>query len=65
MSAEYRVVWTFDVEADSPIDAARKAFDVMQREGTTANCFEVFDARSNFPFGEFDLMADEQPMNGD
>lgn len=37
----YRVMWEIDIEAETPREAAVKAFAAMQREGTTANAFDV------------------------
>lgn len=40
----YRVEWTIDIDgATSPEDAARQAFAHMQRPGTTANAFDVYE----------------------
>lgn len=43
MSQSYTVEWTINVEADSPREAALQAFAHMQRTGTTANVFQVYD----------------------
>lgn len=42
----YSVTWTLDVEDQAtPEQAALQAFFTMQRRETSANCFEVQDAR--------------------
>lgn len=40
---KYLVTWEIDIEADSSKDAAVQAFEIMQREGTTATVFYVAD----------------------
>jgi len=42
---EYRVVWTIELDADSPEDAARKALAVHRDPGSHATHFEVIDRR--------------------
>jgi len=42
MSA-YRVIWEIDVEADSPVEAAREALDIQRDVDSTATFFEVTD----------------------
>jgi hypothetical protein len=37
----YRVVWEIDVYADTPLAAAKDAFETMQTPGTTSNYFTV------------------------
>ncbi len=60
--SEYRVVWEIDVEAESPHDAARQAFSHMQRQGTTTNCFEVYDQNGNHT--QVDLLEEEEESDG-
>jgi hypothetical protein len=38
---EYQVVWSIDVEADSPQEAATKARDTQQDPTSIAHVFEV------------------------
>ena len=42
---EYRILWEIDLDADSPRAAARLAWEIMQRPGSTANVFTVIDSR--------------------
>jgi hypothetical protein len=37
----FLVTWEIDIEARDHDEAARKAFEIMQREGTSATCFAV------------------------
>jgi hypothetical protein len=37
----YRVAWEIDVEAESPVDAARGALAAQRRPGSTATVFAV------------------------
>ena len=37
----YRIEWTIELDADTAREAAEKAFEIMQRPGTTANYFTV------------------------
>ena len=37
----YRVIWTIDIEADSPQEAARKALKIQRNPKSTATVFEV------------------------
>lgn len=39
----YLVKWEIDIDADSPREAAEKAFEIQQRPGSTANAFVVYD----------------------
>jgi len=58
MTSTYHVTREIDIDAESPREAAEKAFQYMQLPGTTATCFDVFDE-----YGEpvrVDLL-DEQP----
>jgi len=38
---KYRVTWIIDLEASTPIDAARRARDVMQDKESIATIFEI------------------------
>jgi len=40
---EYRVIWTIDLDADSPEDAARKALAIHRNPDSWATRFEVHD----------------------
>ena len=39
----YRVAWQIDLEAASPLDAARQARAIQAREDSTATVFDVRD----------------------
>jgi hypothetical protein len=40
----YRVVWEFDVDdVANPREAAEVAFETVQRPGTSANVFDVYE----------------------
>ena len=47
MEQRFHVVWEIDIYAETPREAAMQAFAHMQRSGTTANYFEVFDQDGN------------------
>lgn len=53
--ARFFVTWEIDVEAESPLDAARQAFAIMQKPGTSANCFKVFADDDSGDFVPVDL----------
>lgn len=56
----YLVTWEIDIfDAASPEDAARKAFEIMQRPGTSATVFDVIEHDSNGEAVRVDLMGDE------
>ena len=41
---QYFVKWEIDIECDGdPVEAAREAFRITQRPGTSANVFAVLD----------------------
>ena len=40
----YLVTWEMDIYADSPREAAEKAWDHMRAPDSSANVFEVIDA---------------------
>ena len=39
----YHVIWEIDVDATSPLDAAKQALACMQERGTHAVVFDVID----------------------
>jgi hypothetical protein len=43
MEQHYRVVWEIDIFAQTPKEAAEKAWGHMRHPDSTANVFEVFD----------------------
>lgn len=47
MDQRFHVVWDIDIYAETPREAAEQAFAHMQRLGTTANYFEVYDEDGN------------------
>ena len=44
MQQRYLVTWEMDIYADSPWEAAEKAWDHMRAPDSSANVFEVIDA---------------------
>lgn len=44
---DYRVTWEIDINADSPQEAAKQAWEHMQRPDSTANVFDVVDSKGN------------------
>lgn len=54
---QYLVRWEIDVDADSPLKAARKARQIQIRRGTQATVFDVFEAgrKSLGPVAQIDL----------
>ena len=44
---EYRVVWTIDIDAETPTDAARKALEIHRNPDSWATHFEVRDSRGH------------------
>ena len=43
MQQRYLVTWEMDIYADSPREAAEKAWDHMRASDSIANVFNVFD----------------------
>ena len=43
MEQNYLVTWEMDIYADSPREAAEKAWGHMRAQGSTANVFNVID----------------------
>ncbi len=43
MEQRYLVIWEMDIYADSPREAAEKAWDHMRAPDSTANVFKVID----------------------
>lgn len=61
----YRVKWEIDVEAHSPIDAARLAKHYQTKRDTTANVFEVTDDKETWPVDLDELQnPPERPHEG-
>jgi hypothetical protein len=40
---EYRITWEMDIDADSPIDAARQALKIQRDPDSIANVFDITD----------------------
>ena len=55
--ARYLVTWEIDIEADTPEAAALEAFAHMQRPGTTANFFTVYDERGDGTSVDLEALA--------
>lgn len=53
----YQVTWTIDIEENSHKDAAEKAFEIMQREGTTATVFDVLEVETSI-LKQIDLLEE-------
>lgn len=43
----YRVVWEIDLDAETPIDAARLALEIQRDPNSLATEFSVLDAQHN------------------
>jgi hypothetical protein len=43
MSNHYVVTWEMDIDAGTPEEAARQAWEAMRRPESTANVFDVLD----------------------
>lgn len=52
---EYKVVWTIDIDADSPREAAEQALVVQRGPGNEATFFEVYDKEI---LGKFEIDLD-------
>jgi hypothetical protein len=57
MIQTYRVEWEIEIDAETPREAAEKAFEAMQVP-TTANAFDVYDPKGNKV--HVDLMMDDE-----
>ena len=55
----YLVTWEMDIYADSPWEAAEKAWDHMRALDSSANVFEVIDANGVGTI--IDLSEEQQP----
>ena len=55
----YLVIWEMDIYADSPKEAAEKAWGHMRAQDSTANVFEVIDANGVGTI--IDLLEEQQP----
>ncbi|MEK6832678.1 MAG: hypothetical protein AABY32_01410 [Nanoarchaeota archaeon] len=44
---EFRVSWEIDIDANSPYEAAKEAFKIMQEPGSSATFFEVTSPKGN------------------
>jgi hypothetical protein len=59
MSTAYVVTWTIDIEADSPIDAARQALAIQRDRNSIATCFSVEHRNIH---NTVDLLEDAQAL---
>jgi len=39
---EYFIEWTIEVDADNPVEAAKRAWEMMRNPDSTANVFQVW-----------------------
>lgn len=62
----YLVTWEIDItDAVSPRDAARQAFEIMQRPGSTATCFKVIEYDGGGEAVSVDLLeSEDEPTTG-
>lgn len=61
----YLVQWDIDIVGSSPLDAARQAFEIMQRPGTTATCFKVIEYDGGGEAVSVDLLeSEDEPTTG-
>lgn len=51
----YTVRWEIEVDANSPTEAAKIAFDEYHRPGSDATCFDVKEHDSSAPFEYIDV----------
>ena len=58
MSQRYLVTWEMDIYADSPREAAEKAWDYMRHPFSTANVFTVIDKDGDMII--VDLLEEQQ-----
>ena len=59
MQQRYLVTWEMDIYADSPWEAAEKAWDYMRHPFSTANVFTVID--KNGVETIIDLLEEQAP----
>ena len=59
MEQSYLVIWEMDIYADSPREAAEKAWGHMRAPDSIANVFEVIDANGVGTI--IDLEEEQQP----
>lgn len=58
MSKTYRVVWEIDIDADTPLEAAKEAISIQRDKGSEATCFYVVDSpEENASFASYSDMA--------
>ncbi|MCG7492434.1 hypothetical protein [Thalassobius sp. Cn5-15] len=61
MTALHLVEWRMHIDADSPQEAAQKAWSYMRRQGSTANVFDVYSDGGNVERVDLQaLIEDEQ-----
>ena len=59
MQHSYLVTWEIDIHADSPREAAEKAWGHMRHPDSTANVFTVVDKGGDSTL--VDLLEEQQP----
>lgn len=59
----FLVQWEIDVEADTPLEAAQQAFNLMRLPDTTTTVFDVIEHDSDGEAERIDLL--EHPQQGD
>lgn len=51
---QYKVVWEIEVEADTPLEAAKQAYAIQRDYNSTATYFKVVDSDDEY-VAEFDF----------
>ena len=62
MSKKYLVEWTIDMDAESPREAAQKAWEAMRTVDSTANHFSVLEYDGDGERVEIDLSAEGEDV---
>jgi len=55
---QYKVVWTIDIEANSPQEAAKEALLIQRDKGSEATAFEVCNPNTGKLIESVDLETD-------
>lgn len=53
---QYKVVWTIDIEANSPEEAAKEALEIQRDKGSEAVAFEVMNPNTGKLIKHVDLL---------
>jgi hypothetical protein len=57
---EFKINWKIEIDAETPLDAAREALRVQRDSGSTATVFEVTDENGDLFLVDLDSLSSDR-----